>query len=98
MNDVFEDIRDSLVELGLTESNSTFCRDYLNKSESYFRVLKFHNKEHTADTASYCAFALGKKAEQSGELAKKVLDSLVEECYTYIHERAERTFNEKNAT
>ena len=56
---ILEAVRDELIACEAVGSGRVFCESWLAKDASYIRVLKFHNKDPSADAFPTCASKLG---------------------------------------
>ena len=56
---ILEAVRDELIACEAVGSGRVFCESWLAKDASYIRVLKFHNKDPSADAFATCASKLG---------------------------------------
>ena len=93
LNDVFE----LLKENKLVKTESEFSTDWLGRSESYMRCLRFHKEQPSAGSIAICASKLqhyGERLEQVesyAELAHEFL-TLSQRCHNEIAERAEMSW------
>ena len=56
---ILEAVRDELIACEAVGSGRVFCESLLAKDASYIHVLKFHNKDPSADAFAACASKLG---------------------------------------
>ncbi|WP_349370498.1 DUF6626 family protein [Salinarimonas sp.] len=81
---------ETLVAHNLVSSEREFSRDWLGRSESYMRGLRFHNKQPSVSSIAVCASKLqhyGERLAQTGmheELSKRFIQ-LSEACHRYIN-------------
>lgn len=54
-----EHTKRTLQDLNIIANNTEFCEYWLVKDASYLRVLRFHNKEPSAEALAICASKLG---------------------------------------
>lgn len=60
---VLDKVRVTLQECNAVRSERQFCEEWLGKSESYLRGLRFACKPPSTDTLATCAFRLRELAE-----------------------------------
>jgi hypothetical protein len=90
---VLTEVLELLLEQELVASESEFSRDWLCRSDSYMRGLRFHQKLPSIASIAICASKLqhyGDRLSQAGvhdELCERLLD-LSEACHRQINERA----------
>lgn len=85
----------SLRALDVVSSQAEFCKDWLGRSESYLRGLRFHQAEPAVSVVALCASRLQHYGEQ---LAVKgthprgaaLLLELSDECNHWIFEHSRR--------
>ena len=55
---VFTETFELLNSIGAVQTQNEFCVDWLNKSESYFRCLRFHKRQPSTQTIAICSSKL----------------------------------------
>ena len=55
---VFDDTYKLLNSIGAVESKKEFYKDWLNRSDSYFRCLRFKNKQPSTQILALCSSKL----------------------------------------
>ena len=55
---VFDETYELLNSIGVVATKTEFYRDWLNKSESYFRCLRFHKRQPSTQTIAICSSKL----------------------------------------
>lgn len=94
---VLNEVFDLLVEHRLVNSESEFSRDWLGRSESYMRGLRFHNEMPSAGSIAICASKLqhyGARLDENesyAELAHEFL-TLSQRCHNEINKRAQMSW------
>ncbi|MBO9422366.1 hypothetical protein J7481_22840 [Labrenzia sp. R4_2] len=90
---VLNEVFDLLQEHKLVSSESEFSRDWLGRSESYLRGLRFHNEMPSISSIAVCASKLryyGQRLAQTGHhaaLAER-FNALSDACHSHINERS----------
>ena len=96
-NMILNEAYELLKKMNAVKNESEFSRDWLGKSESYIRMLRFENKEASSGCIAVCGSKLahyGNKmieTEDYKNLGKQFL-RLSEQCSKLINERAEATW------
>ena len=99
---VIEDLFVVLQRLGVVSSRSEYYADWLNRSESYLRVLAHHNKSPSTKTLAICSSKLrfyahslrNKQDETSIEVANK-FDELGQRLDAIIYEQSKDEWTQK---
>lgn len=55
---VFEETYTLLNQIGVVETKREFCRDWLNRGDSYFRCLKHNQKPPSVNVIAVCSSKL----------------------------------------
>jgi hypothetical protein len=55
---VFTETFELLNSIGVVQTQNEFCVDWLNRSESYFRCLRFHKRQPSTQTIAICSSKL----------------------------------------
>ena len=55
---VFDETYELLNSIGVVATQTEFYRDWLNRSESYFRCLRFHKRQPSTQTIAICSSKL----------------------------------------
>ena len=98
LNETYELLR----EMEVVKNESEFSREWLDKSESYLRMLRFENKEASNGCIAVCGSKLrhyGNRMIDTKEyrnLGNQFL-KLSDECNELINERAESTWLKRAA-
>ena len=58
MKTVFDETYELLNSIGIVATQTEFYRDWLNRSESYFRCLRFHKRQPSTQTIAICSSKL----------------------------------------
>jgi hypothetical protein len=94
---VLNDVLTMLREHELVGSESEFSRDWLGRSESYLRGLRFHKEAPSIASVAICASKLqhyGRRLAATGEhdaLADRFIE-LSEACHQQINSQCEATW------
>ena len=73
---VFDETYELLNSIGVVATQTEFYRDWLNKSESYFRCLRFHKRQPSTQTIAICSSKLkhySRLLEAKGDNKSKLL-------------------------
>ena len=70
---VFEETYTLLNKIGVVETKKEFCRDWLNRGDSYFRCLKHNQKTPSVSVIAVCSSKL--KHYSKALKQKAVIDS-----------------------
>lgn len=87
---VINDVFDYLKQIKAVDSESEFSKDWLGRSESYMRTLRFKNAQPSVGTIAICASKLQhysnalKAKERHCNIANELL-LLSEACYEKIN-------------
>ena len=60
---VFEETYTLLNKIGVVDTKREFCRDWLNRGDSYFRCLKHKQKPPSVSVIAVCSSKLKQKAD-----------------------------------
>ena len=96
-NTVLNEAYKLLKTMNAVKNESEFSRDWLGKSESYIRMLRFENKEASSGCIAVCGSKLAHYGNRMIEtkdyrnLGRQFL-RLSERCSKLINERAEATW------
>ena len=91
---VLKEVYELLRNIGAVANEAEFSRDWLGRSESYARRLRFKGLDASTGSVAICASKLqhyGKRMFESSahsELGKQFLE-LSRECYNMINEEVE---------
>lgn len=87
---VIDEVMATLVTYNLVSSEREFSREWLGRSESYLRGLRFHNKKPSISSIAVCASKLqhyGKRLAETGaheELSTRFIE-LSDACHRQIN-------------
>ena len=92
---VIEDVIETLNHHKLISSESEFSRDWLGRSESYMRGLRFHKKQPSISCIAICA----SKLQHYGELlARTGMHEVLSQRFIELSETCHRCINEESAS
>ena len=91
-----------LQRIGAVNSKNEFYKDWLNRSESYMRVLAFNNKQPSTSTLAICssklkyyANLLNKKDDISSKEVAVEFERLSEEIDDIIYQQSKNEWTSK---
>ena len=99
IKNVFEHTYQLLKQLSVVDTKAEFCRTWLGRNESYFRCLRYNNKQPSTQTLAvlsnklrhYSNILQQANSTQSQQIAAKFA-SLSNQCDNYINRQAKDTW------